>query len=139
MFDGDFDGEEDDGAGDESEGNLDEEGVSPAPGVVDPAAEDAAETSPETVADVAEALPYPPSAQGNEIATNEGGDRCHAAASHASYYSAENHDPFFPSKSANQVSDREEDVCPDESIPSGVDICESATERLESGLGDEVG
>ncbi len=51
---------------------LDQKCFPPAPGVVNPAAEDTAKACAQTKADVAETLPNTSSAQRNEIRTHEG-------------------------------------------------------------------
>lgn len=123
----------------DNERDLDQERPTPPPVIVDPTAEHTTETATQAVAHVAEALPDPTTAKGDQVGSDKRPDGEEAPSAHPGNNSADDHGGFRLRQAADQIADAEKHVGEDEASAAPEDVGEASRQRLQRRIGDEIG
>lgn len=138
LFDGDFDSEVAQDAGEDDERHLDQECPAPADGVVDGAAEKTPKTHASSIDNVADTLPDTALPQGHQIRADKGRDCVQASTSRASDQTSQDNDPFLSRKTTQESANRKESARKHKSSPSSIDIRKLSRQRLERSIGNKI-
>lgn len=138
LFDGDAHEAEDQRPTHTRERDQNEKGVPPAPHIVDPTPQHAAESSAQAVTDIGETLPHAPPPQRHQIRPHKRGNRCQSTPSCSRHYPSENHHPLLLRQPTDQIPRREHHVRKHQPPSPGEDVGQPAAQGLQSGVRNEV-